>query len=137
MAQTQQPTQRRRRDPAQRRQVIIDAAAELIVELGSAGLTHRLVADRAGVPLGSTTQYFTSLDELREAALHHLADEIDGEVRDFAGVLRERGASADVFGEMLHAYLCDIRLVRADLALLNAAFVDPALGPLALSLIHI
>ena len=132
MAQTQQPTQRRRRDPAQRRQVIIDAAAELIVELGSAGLTHRLVADRAGVPLGSTTQYFTSLDELREAALYHLADEIDGEVRDFAGVLRERGASADVFGEMLHAYLCDIRLVRADLALLNAAFVDPALGPLAL-----
>lgn len=132
MSHTRPTAERRRRDPAQRRRSIVDAAAGLIVELGSAGLTHRLVAQRAGVPLGSTTQYFATLDELREAALNQLADEIDAGVADFASVLRERGASVEVFGEMLHTYLCETRLVRADLALLSAAFVDPALAPLAL-----
>ena len=56
-----------RRDPEGRRRAIIEAAAELIVEGGAASLTHRAFAARAGVSLGSTTQYFGSLDELR----HH------------------------------------------------------------------
>ena len=60
-----------RRDPEGRRRAIIDAAAELIVDSGASSLTHRAVAARAGVSLGSTTQYFSSLDELRELARGH------------------------------------------------------------------
>jgi DNA-binding transcriptional regulator YbjK len=60
---------RRPRDPAGRRQTIIDAATRVIAEAGLAGLTHRRVADVANVPVGSTTYYFKDLDELREAAL--------------------------------------------------------------------
>ena len=56
------------RDP-HRRQRILDAARALIPAHGIAGLTHRLVAAEAGVPVGSTTYYFADLADLTEAAL--------------------------------------------------------------------
>ncbi len=68
---------RRRRDPEARRREIVTAAAELIVEVGAEAVTHRKVAARAGVPLGATTQYFDTLDDLRSAAFRALADEVD------------------------------------------------------------
>src|SRR5690606_18785665 len=71
------PPRRGHRDPEGRRRAILHAAAELIVENGATGISHRAIAQRAGVSLGSTTQYFDSLDELREAALQLLADDID------------------------------------------------------------
>lgn len=68
------PAPRRRRpaaaEPAElpRREAILDAALAVITELGTEGVTHRSVAAQAGVPLGSTTYYFASRDELvREA----------------------------------------------------------------------
>jgi DNA-binding transcriptional regulator YbjK len=67
------PARRRRPAPAEapelpRREAILDAALEVITELGTEGVTHRSVAAQAGVPLGSTTYYFASRDELvREA----------------------------------------------------------------------
>lgn len=127
---TQAPA-RRRRNPEERRRIIVEAAATLITEVGSDGLTHRLVAKRAGVPLGSTTQYFATLDDLREAALARLADDIDSGLADVAETLGEHGPSAAVFAEALHDYVSDERLVRADLALVSAAVIDPALRPLA------
>ena len=60
---------------AQRRILLIDAAAEVLLENGLAALSHRAVAARAGVPLASTTCYFSSADELRDEALRHLASE--------------------------------------------------------------
>ncbi len=122
---------RRRRDPEERRRTIVEAAATLITEVGSEGLTHRLVAKRAGVPLGSTTQYFATLDDLREAALARLADDIDSGLAEVAETLAEHGPAAAVFAETLHDYLSDERLIRADLALVSAAVLDPALRPLA------
>lgn len=58
----------RRADPLPRREAILDAALALIAAHGTEQLTHRSVAEHAGVPLGSTTYYFASRDELvREA----------------------------------------------------------------------
>ncbi len=37
-------------------------------------MTHRAVAARAGVPLGSTTYHFATLDDLLAVALHTAAD---------------------------------------------------------------
>jgi DNA-binding transcriptional regulator YbjK len=49
---------------------------EVIVKSGVEGLSHRTVAAEAGVPLGSTTYYFASLDEiLLAAALRAMADD--------------------------------------------------------------
>src|SRR5882672_1153022 len=58
----------RRAEPLPRREAILDAALAVIAERGTEQLTHRSVAEEAGVPLGSTTYYFASRDELvREA----------------------------------------------------------------------
>ena len=71
---------RRRRDPEARRLAITTAAAELIVEIGVDAITHRKVAERAQVPLGATTQYFATLDDLRAAALAALVSHVDAQM---------------------------------------------------------
>jgi DNA-binding transcriptional regulator YbjK len=53
----------RRHDP-RRKERVLDAALEVLVEDGVAGITHRKVAARADVPLGSVTYHFASLTEL-------------------------------------------------------------------------
>lgn len=58
-----------------RRQAIIQAALRLISERGVDAVSHRAVAEEAGVPLASTTYYFESLDELLEGALRLFVDE--------------------------------------------------------------
>lgn len=47
----------------------MEAAAELLIEGGFDAVRHRAVAERAGLPLASTTYYFDSLDELITAAV--------------------------------------------------------------------
>ena len=59
----------------QRRAALIEAAADLLLEQGLAALSHRAVAARAGLPLAATTYYFASVDDLRDEALEHVADE--------------------------------------------------------------
>ena len=54
-----------------RRQALLEAAATLLVEGGFEALRHRAVAERAGLPLASTTYYFDSLDDLISAAVEH------------------------------------------------------------------
>jgi DNA-binding transcriptional regulator YbjK len=54
-----------------RRQALVEAAAELLAERGFDAVRHRAVAERAGLPLASTTYYFDSLDELIMAAVEH------------------------------------------------------------------
>lgn len=57
-----------------RRKALAVAAAELLREGGFEAVKHRAVAERAGLPLASTTYYFASLDDLVTAAVvqgHH------------------------------------------------------------------
>ncbi len=56
----------------ERRAQIVDAAAAFALQHGIAALSHRQVAAAAQVPLGSTTYYFGSLDELRAAAVERM-----------------------------------------------------------------
>jgi DNA-binding transcriptional regulator YbjK len=54
-----------------RRQTLVEAAAQLLAEGGFDAIRHRAVAERAGLPLASTTYYFDSLDELITAAAEY------------------------------------------------------------------
>ena len=54
-----------------RRHALVEAAVALLAEGGLEAVRHRAVADRAGLPLASTTYYFTSLDDLVAAAVEH------------------------------------------------------------------
>jgi TetR/AcrR family transcriptional regulator, regulator of biofilm formation and stress response len=56
-----------------RREQILEAALRIIGRSGRQAVTHRAVAEEAGVPLGSTTYYFDSRDDLLGQALEHVA----------------------------------------------------------------
>jgi DNA-binding transcriptional regulator YbjK len=56
-----------------RREQILDATLRVIGRDGREAVTHRAVAEEAGVPLGSTTYYFDSRDDLLGQALEHVA----------------------------------------------------------------
>jgi TetR/AcrR family transcriptional regulator, regulator of biofilm formation and stress response len=51
-----------------RRLAILEATLTLIGKGGSAAITHRAVAEEAGVPLAATTYYFASKDDLVRCA---------------------------------------------------------------------
>lgn len=52
-----------------RRSELVTAAAALLRAGGFEAVRHRAVAERAGLPLASTTYYFDSLDGLITAAV--------------------------------------------------------------------
>jgi DNA-binding transcriptional regulator YbjK len=133
---TTEPRRKARHDPAGRRRAIVAAAADLLVASGFAELTHRRVAERAGVPLGATTYYFDSLADLEEAALGVLAEKLESEIAGIGWMLAsahtEPRAVTGHLAAGLHAYLNDREQVRADAALYIAATRRASLRPLAL-----
>lgn len=58
------------------RKRIIDATLALVFEVGLSEISHRKIAERGNLPLGSTTYHFDSLGEIVAAAIEKLfADE--------------------------------------------------------------
>ena len=122
---------RRPRDPAGRRQAIVDAATRVIAEAGLAGFTHRRVAEVADVPVGSTTYYFKDLDELREAALAEAAQSaIDG-LDQWSQELAENADLPATLARLTAAYVADGERNRAQNELYAAASHRPGLRRLA------
>lgn len=56
-----------------RRLALLEATLRVIARDGAAGASHRAVAAEAGAPLGSTTYYFATRDEMLVEALRHAA----------------------------------------------------------------
>ena len=52
-----------------KRERILEAALSILGTRGAAAVTHRAVAERAGVAVGSITYYFSSTTRLLEEAL--------------------------------------------------------------------
>ena len=63
-----------------RRQRIAEAAIVVAMQEGLDAVTHRRVAAEAGVPLGSTTYYFRTIDDLLSVAMEKAAQRSLGEV---------------------------------------------------------
>lgn len=122
---------RAKRDPEGRRRAIIEAAAEIIAREGTRKLTHRRVAQQAGVPLGSTTQYFSSIDELRRAALAELARLIEEDYDEMFRAVDAAGGTAQAYAHEINAYLADAEQVAIDTAFYSTAANDPELRELA------
>jgi DNA-binding transcriptional regulator YbjK len=119
-------------DPQARRQAIIEAAADLIAEVGPGKLTHRLVAARADVPLGSTTAYFTSIDDLRQAALAFHVEDIDRTLKQIGDeFVADPAGAPDRLVDYLFEYLSDQRSVASAAALNSTATFDPQVRELA------
>jgi DNA-binding transcriptional regulator YbjK len=75
-----------------RREALLDATLTLIGEFGADAVTHRRVAERAGLPLASTTYWFDSKEQLLTEALAHAADADAERLRSAAeGILTAAG----------------------------------------------
>lgn len=57
-----------------KREDVLDAAIEVLGSRGSRGLTHRAVDEVAGVPSGSTSNYFRTRDSLLEGIVVRLVE---------------------------------------------------------------
>jgi DNA-binding transcriptional regulator YbjK len=81
---------------AARREALLRAALRIVGEIGPEAVTHRRVAEVAGLPLASTTYWFSSKDELLTAALELAA-------HDDVSRLRRTAAGLDVNGDPVQA----------------------------------
>ncbi len=124
-----EPRQARSR---QRREALLRATIELIGETGAKSVTHRAVAERAGLPLASTTYYFQSVHQLIEEALKlHVAERV-AQLRGMTEMaLGATGASAQDIAERLAEVLvaAPTPILAAQYQLYLDAGRNPALQP--------
>src|SRR6478736_3550731 len=88
-----------------RRYALVSAAADLLCEGGFDAVRHRAVARRAGLPLASTTYYFSSLDDLIAKAVEHAgareAEQLHARVDALSRRRRGAESTADVLVDLL------------------------------------
>ncbi|MFI5606466.1 TetR/AcrR family transcriptional regulator [Amycolatopsis sp. NPDC051903] len=116
-------------DP-ERRTRIAKAAIQVVAERGIDGLTHRAVAAAAGVPLGSTTYHFATLDDLLEVALHEAAANNVRELREWEQQLDPGADFVAALADLVMGYLNELyphTVVEYDLYV--AALHRPRLRP--------
>jgi DNA-binding transcriptional regulator YbjK len=116
----------------ERRERILRATLTVIADSGIAAVTHRRVAEEAGVPLGSLTYWFATKDDLLREALRRFVDEEAERLREVAEAL-EAGADpptvAARFAEILEAGSGDDQVAQFELYLEAAR--NPALRDIA------
>jgi DNA-binding transcriptional regulator YbjK len=75
-----------------RRERIARAALDVALERGVAAVSHRAVAQAAGVPLGSTTYHFATLDDLLLTAIERATEDYRDDLRRWSTTVGARGA---------------------------------------------
>jgi DNA-binding transcriptional regulator YbjK len=120
-----------RRNPEARRRAITDAAVTCIAEVGIGAVTHRQIARRAGVPLGSTTYYFPTLADLVEAALSQVAASSRADVDTAHAALQATDDPAVALRAFIEAFLADRPRAVVEYELYLAAARSDQLKPVA------
>jgi TetR/AcrR family transcriptional regulator, regulator of biofilm formation and stress response len=121
------PARRERRFDPDRRTRILDAALDVLAEFGTADATHRRIAERADVPLGSLTYHFAGLAELRAEAFARYVELQSGEFeRAFEGVETPEQFT-DALVEFVHGGPARRRSALLGFELHLAALRDPEL----------
>jgi DNA-binding transcriptional regulator YbjK len=87
-------------DPG-RKERILDAALDVVAESGVHRTTHRRIAARAGVPLGSLTYYFGGIDDLIAQAFARLADTMSVHYRRTLERAATRAEAEDAVVELI------------------------------------
>jgi TetR/AcrR family transcriptional regulator, regulator of biofilm formation and stress response len=115
------------------RKAILAATVEVIALEGIDAVTHRRVAERAGVSPGSTTHHFDSREDLLRNAFrfymeqaNRMLEELDRQLRTSAAEPVERVEA--FLGEVVRREFGDERLVRAEYEMLLFASTDEELG---------
>lgn len=113
---------------------IAHAALRVVGERGVEGLTHRAVAAEAGIPLGSTTYHFRTLDDLLAAAIVEAKAATDAELADWGDAITGQTDLVEAMADYLFRVLRDHwdRTVL-ELELYMAALRRPSLRELSKS----
>lgn len=122
-----------------RRDALLKTAAELSAEVGAGAVTHRAVAARAGVPLSTTSYFFSSIDELVTEALRLGASERVSEfdATERVAVLSEESAIAPVIEAVVDQALCPERAAEGrQVEYYLAAGRQPELQPEASAIVQ-
>jgi DNA-binding transcriptional regulator YbjK len=126
---------RMQHDKANRKQIILNSAIDLLATRGLEGVTHRAVDEAAGLPPGSSSYYFPKKAALLLAAAQQLAELLEKDCEDmqvgFAETvaLAGMGAAVDYVAEELAAYADTSRnlfLARMELTMASARREDLA-----------
>lgn len=118
---------RSKRDPQGRRRAIAQAAAELLLFEGPKSVTHRSVAKKAQVPLGSTTQYFSSINELKRAGYDVISRGVERGYDELIAQSEKAKNDSKALAACIYDYVTNIEEVRADMVLSAAAIKDEEL----------
>lgn len=121
---------RSKRDPQGRRRAIAQAAAELLLFEGPKSVTHRSVAKKAQVPLGSTTQYFSSINELKRAGYDVISRGVERGYDELIAQSEKAKDDSKALAACIYDYVTNIEEVRADMVLSAAAIKDEELRAL-------
>jgi TetR/AcrR family transcriptional regulator, regulator of biofilm formation and stress response len=117
-----------------RRLLLLQTTLRLIADEGIDAVSHRSVAQAAGVPLGSTTYWFASRQDMLREALEYFARLEIETLRERLGAVLGRRLSrrrlVDEFTDLLVPQLGDARWrTVAQYAFLNEAARQPELQP--------
>ncbi|TDD83450.1 TetR family transcriptional regulator [Saccharopolyspora karakumensis] len=115
----------RRFDP-ERRTRIIDAALALIAEEGVSGTSHRKVAMRADVPLGSMTYHFASMDELLREAFSRFTYAVIAKFERRLAAARDLEEAREAVADIVHE---DLFATHHDLVLTHELYALAAREP--------
>lgn len=117
-----------------RRRQLLEVTIDIIASEGTDAVTHRRVAELAGVPLGSTTYYFTSREDMLFQALRHFGEQEANAVQQhLLDVTRRprtaRGCADRVLALIAPQTSTDRLRTVAQFALLTEAARRPKLAP--------
>jgi DNA-binding transcriptional regulator YbjK len=84
-----------------RRRELLEATLRVVARGGVGAVTHRVVAREAGVPLGSTTYYFKTKEDMVAQALELVAERETSAIATFSASRFEAASSVDGLIEVL------------------------------------
>ncbi|MEW2251300.1 TetR/AcrR family transcriptional regulator [Streptomyces sp. NPDC058733] len=88
-------------DP-QRRARILDATLDVIADEGIARVSHRRIATRAGVPLGSMTYHFDGIEQVLHEAFGRFTDRMAGLFDAHLGAAADREQARRAVADLVH-----------------------------------
>lgn len=109
-----------------RKSVIVDACLAVIARDGVTGVSHRKVAEEAGVPLGSMTYHFTGMDDLLHQAFERFAERAG---RPLESALAEAEGTDSVIAAIAGVIMSGIRDDTGDLVLNHELYTIAARRP--------
>lgn len=90
-----------------KRQTILEATLRVISRDGIDRLTHRAIAAEAGVPLGLTTYYFESKDDIVAQTLEYVCNREIERLEERAGLVRDASFDPGVGAEMIATWAAE------------------------------